>query len=449
MIPGNAKMMDHFYVEKPCKVFIPSMSGKNELRALAPALALVFVAMLIVMFLYELAKQLLHPEISIWESHAVTIIFTSVMAVIIVSFPLRSFYREKQKSASELCLRIDAEENLRQSEIQYRSFVESVEDSIYTVDRDCRYLLINARHLARRGLPPGTYAGKHYADFHSAEEARVFSNQVNRVLDTRSPVQDEYEQSGKFFLRKLNPVIDPEINEVIAVTVISSDITDRKLSEKYLETINRKLNLMTDITRHDLRNQLLVLSSYLALAQEQSAEDTTKRYLLKSEQAVDTIHAQINFARDYQKIGVDRPQWQMVTAIIQKARMPLKLPWLTIDIPLDAEIFADPLLEKVFYNLLENALRHAGPEPEIRFSVIDEPGRLLIICEDNGPGVPDVNKEKIFERGIGKNTGLGLFLSREILSITGISIHEEGTFGEGSRFVIGVPSGMYRIRNSG
>jgi len=427
---------------------MPPMSGIKELRALSPALALVFVAMLVVMFLYELAKQLINPDISIWESHAVTILFTSVMAVIIISIPLRSFYREKQKSATELRLRIDAEENLRQSEMQYRSFVESVEDSIYTVDRDCRYLLINARHLGRRGLSPTTYAGKRYADFHSAQEARVFSDQVKKVLDTRSPVQDEYEQNGKFFLRKLNPVIDPVINEVIAVTVISSDITDRKLSEKSVETINRKLNLMTDITRHDLRNQLLVLSSYLALAEEQSAEDTTKRYLLKSEQAVDAIHAQINFARDYQKIGVDRPVWQNVTATIRKAKMPLKISRLTIDIPLNIEIFADPLLEKVFYNILENAIRHTGPEPEIRFSVIDEPGRLLIICEDNGPGVPEMNKEKIFERGFGKNTGLGLFLIREILSITEISIHEEGTSGVGSRFVIGVPSGLSRYKNS-
>jgi len=97
---------------------MPPMSGIKELRALSPALALVFVAMLVVMFLYELAKQLINPDISIWESHAVTILFTSVMAVIIISIPLRSFYREKQKSATELRLRIDAEENLRQSEMQ-------------------------------------------------------------------------------------------------------------------------------------------------------------------------------------------------------------------------------------------------------------------------------------------------------------------------------------------
>ena len=70
-----------------------------------------------------------------------------------------------------------------------------------------------------------------------------------------SPVQDEYDKDGRYFLRKLNPVIDPVKNEVVAVTVISSDITGQKLAEKNLAVINRKLNLMNDITRHDMLNQ--------------------------------------------------------------------------------------------------------------------------------------------------------------------------------------------------
>jgi signal transduction histidine kinase len=47
-------------------------------------------------------------------------------------------------------------------------------------------------------------------------------------------------------------------------------------------------------------------------------------------------------------------------------------------------------------------------------------------------------------RGFGKNTGLGLFFSREILSITGISITETGVYGVGARFEIRVPGGIWR-----
>ncbi|PKL58113.1 MAG: hypothetical protein CVV34_04035, partial [Methanomicrobiales archaeon HGW-Methanomicrobiales-5] len=396
------------------------MSGINEHKALYPALALIFFSMLAIMFIYELTKQVLNPSIGIWESHAITIVFTSAISAIIIYFPLRSSYREQQKTTEALRHQQETEEKLRKSEIQYRSFVESVEDSIYTVDRDCRYLLINARHIFRQGLSPGMYAGKKYGDFHSEEETSVFSGQVARVVASKSQVQDEYEQSGKYYLRKLNPVIDPVKNDVIAITVISSDITNRKNAEKNLETINRKLNLMNDITRHDMLNQLTVLSSYLTLAGEQSGEIVTKKYLVKCEQVIDRILAQIFFARDYQTIGVESPQWQNISATIVKARLPQKISSVTIDDRCsEIEIYADRLFEKVIYNLLDNAVRYAGPQPAIRFFLEEEPDRLVLVCEDNGPGVPQENKEKIFLRGFGKNSGLGLFLIRDILAMTG------------------------------
>jgi len=67
------------------------------------------------------------------------------------------------------------------------------------------------------------------------------------------------------------------------------------------------------------------------------------------------------------------------------------------------------------------------------------------VCEDDGMGVPAEEKEKIFERGFGKNTGLGLTLSKEILSITGITIRETGEPGRGARFEMTVPKGAYRL----
>jgi signal transduction histidine kinase len=68
----------------------------------------------------------------------------------------------------------------------------------------------------------------------------------------------------------------------------------------------------------------------------------------------------------------------------------------------------------------------------------------LLIIEDNGIGIPADLKEQIFERGYGKNTGLGLFLIREILSINGASITETGTEGTGARFEICLKPGTWR-----
>jgi len=111
-------------------------------------------------------------------------------------------------------------------------------------------------------------------------------------------------------------------------------------------------------------------------------------------------------------------------------------------------VFADPLIAKVFYNLIDNAVRYGGKITTIRFSVKELDDRHVVICEDDGDGVVAEEKEKIFERGFGKNTGMGLFLSREILSITGIAIRETGEPGNGVQFEITVPEGAYRFTKS-
>jgi PAS domain S-box-containing protein len=418
----------------------------NEQPARIRILALFFISMLAVMFVFELAKQLLNPAISLWESHLITILFTSIISGIIFFFSLRSLYREQQRTKDALIHQQEAEERLRQSKAQYRSFVESVEDSIYTVDIDLCYLLINARHLARHGLSPEAYVGKPYGDFHSKEETDHFRTQVHQVIALKRSVQDEYEKDGNFYLRKLNPVIDPDDNEVIAVTVISSDITERKKSERDLEIINKKLSLMNEITRHDILNQLTALNSYLTLAEEHTHDLTVKKFLFRCEQVADVIQSQILFTRDYQNIGIESPQWQNVHATIQHARMSLKIPEVTVEETCSTiEIFADPLLEKVFYNLMDNALRYAGPSPVVQFRCRQEDHCLIISCEDNGPGIPTGEKKYLFKRGHGKNTGLGLFLIKEILAITDISIEETGLPGEGSRFAIRVPQNAFRI----
>ena len=94
---------------------------------------------------------------------------------------------------------------------------------------------------------------------------------------------------------------------------------------------------------------------------------------------------------------------------------------------------------------MDNAVRYGGKITTIRFSVEEAGDDHLIICEDDGDGVIAEEKEKIFERGFGKNTGLGLALSREILSITGITLRETGEPGKGARFEMMVPKGAWRI----
>jgi len=154
----------------------------------------------------------------------------------------------------------------------------------------------------------------------------------------------------------------------------------------------------------------------------------------------------IQFTKAYETIGETTPRWQDIRALVETAAKQVPTGNIVVknDLPFGAEVFADPLIVKVCYNLIDNAVRHGGGITTIRFSAREHDGAFVIVCEDDGDGIPEALKEKIFEQGFGKNTGLGLFLARLVLSITGITIGETGEPGKGARFEITVPREKYR-----
>jgi diguanylate cyclase (GGDEF)-like protein/PAS domain S-box-containing protein len=145
----------------------------------------------------------------------------------------------------EIHERVQAEEKLRKSEERYRSLVESTEDSVYLVDRDCRYLFINRRHQARLGVAGESYRHRTYRDYHSEEEARWFAGKVGEVFSTGRAIRFEHQSSrdGRYFLLTMSPVRKPS-GDMEAVNIISKNITELKEMEKQL----RMLTLTDELT---------------------------------------------------------------------------------------------------------------------------------------------------------------------------------------------------------
>jgi PAS domain S-box-containing protein len=229
----------------------------------------------------------------------------------------------------------------------------------------------------------------------------------------------------------------------IICTVV--DINAHKQAQNALTLANRKLNLLNNVTRHDILNQLTALLGYLQLSYDVVKDPHVLDYIKKEEQAAEAIKSQILFTRDYQNIGIHAPEWQNIQASISLAMATIDLRKVRVSIdPVPVEIYADPLLEKVFYNLIENSLRHGEHVQEIRIHSVEDGNGFDLILEDDGVGISSDSKEKIFRREYYRNTGFGLFLSREILAITGLTIVETGAQGKGARFVIHAPKGTYR-----
>lgn len=217
-------------------------------------------------------------------------------------------------------------------------------------------------------------------------------------------------------------------------------------SEQAFQTANRKLNLLSSITRHDIMNQLTALMGRVDLLTEEDCSEQVRTELEQERASIDTIRRLIEFTRDYQEIGVHAPQWQRVDAFHTDSRRQEELGGIRITAELNGlEIYADPMLERICDNLVDNSVRHGGSVTEIRVSYRADGDGVTIVYQDDGIGVPPADKERIFEKGVGANTGFGLFLSREILAITGLSIHETGVHGQGARFEIRAPNGLYRF----
>ncbi|HDS63548.1 MAG TPA: PAS domain-containing sensor histidine kinase, partial [Methanofollis liminatans] len=227
------------------------------------------------------------------------------------------------------------------------------------------------------------------------------------------------------------------------------DVTARKHIEETLKRANEKLNLLSNLTRHDVLNRLTALLGYLEFVRDFGLEPEAIALVEKAEESANVIRRQISFTRDYQDIGVHSPAWQDLRRLVRNASMTLYRSEIAVENRTDSVlVYADPLLERVFTNLIDNAVRHGGTVSRIWFSVREEGDSLIIVCEDDGVGVEEEEKRKIFRRGVGKNTGYGLFLAREILAITGLSIREVGAPGQGARFEIVAPRGTYRLERA-
>ncbi|MCX6689211.1 MAG: PAS domain S-box protein [Methanoregula sp.] len=252
---------------------------------------------------------------------------------------------------------------------------------------------------------------------------------------------------GAYLWFTASPLYDKDGKLSGAIETIR-DITDHKQEEVRLNHANRQLNLLTRVTRHDILNQLLALKGYLELSPEFLHDpDRLLQFITKEQKITSVIEDQINLTREYEEVGVKAPVWQNVNDCVLKAiaHLPMRNIHVAFDRP-DLEILADPLFEKVTYNLIDNALRYGGDQlKEIRVSSHVDSPNLVLVYEDDGAGVSANEKSHIFERGFGKHTGMGLFISREILSITNIKIIENGTFGKGARFELNVPKGSYRF----
>jgi PAS domain S-box-containing protein len=344
-----------------------------------------------------------------------------------------------------------AEKALRESEDKYRRFFSTSHDCVFITSADGRWVDLNDAAVELFG-----YANRD--ELVKVNIRDLYADPDKRKEHIRIISESGFSKEYPVDLLKKDCTImhtlittvarKDEAGNVIGFQGTVRDISELKRAEEALNFAGKKLNLLNSITRHDINNQLTALNVFIQISQDMAIDPAMRELLDKEAKISAVIERQIAFTRDYQELGVNAPGWQNVHATVRKAAGALPMRNIQIDVDgTDLEVFADPLFEKVFYNLIDNALRYGGDRmTTIHISSHDTEAGRVIVLEDDGEGIPADDKKHLFERGFGKNTGLGLFLSREILSITRLSISETGGPGKGARFEISVPKGAFQFR---
>jgi PAS domain S-box-containing protein len=259
------------------------------------------------------------------------------------------------------------------------------------------------------------------------EEYRIIARdgEVRWVRDKALPVKDE---QGKF-------------TKFVGLT---EDITDVKNKESELARLNEKLRIVGGLTRHDVRNKLsaIVGNTYLARRAPDRRKETLE-YLQEIDQEVEQIVRILDFAKTYEMLGSKRLTFINLEKAFNEAVSSF-LSLGAVKVTNDCHglsVRADSLLVQLFYNLIDNSLKHGEKLTKIKVHRADYGDQLNLIYEDDGVGIPRETKLRLFSEGFttGKGSGYGLYLIRRMMEIYGWAIQETGESGIGARFVITIP----------
>lgn len=367
---------------------------------------------------------------------------------------LNATYEEMAATEEELRYQYDklviGEQNLKESEEKFRALVEQSLDGTIITDFSGTIRFVNPRIGEILGHERvwdlvGTsnvfeFIIPEYQNRAFQDMANVISGHDSYMVEYKILTMDKKEIWIECIGKKITYGGMPSL--ILSV----HEITDAKQTKEALHMANAKLQLLSSVTRHDILNQVLVVNSYCSLT-EKIVPDNLKalEYLSQIMKASENIQKSISFTKDYEELGLNAPVWQDIEKIAKMAAADLVTEKIRFVVNTgNTEIFADPMLMLVFYNLFENANYHGGHVSEIAIHFTEQEKAGTLIIKDNGTGIPDHLKERIFERGFGKNSGFGLFLIREILAITGLSITETGKKGNGACFEIFLPPGTWR-----
>jgi PAS domain S-box-containing protein len=353
---------------------------------------------------------------------------------------------------------------LRESEERYRTIVETAAEGIWISDTDGRTTFVNKRMAEMIGYDPEDMIGKMAYDFMD-EKTRA---DVRQSLEQRRQgLKDNFERklicrdgSTVWALVSATPLKDKD-GQIIALMGMLTDITERKRAEKELLEAKMLAELYLDLMGHDINNMHQIAIGYLELALDALDLDKIERELIirpletmqRSAKLIDNVRKlQRVQAREIKEDVVDLDD--ILDRVVGEYREIAGQKIVCNNGSGSHKVMANELLYDVFANLVGNAVKHTGgngTDIVVGVGIANDGTKKYyqVSVEDNGPGIPDELKDKVFNRlqrgeTRARGVGLGLYLVKSLVeSYHGrvwVEDRVRGDYSKGSRFVVMLPA---------
>ncbi len=354
---------------------------------------------------------------------------------------LRSINEQLQK---EMSRRERAEQLLRHEKDRLQNYIDVVGVMIIVLDTDKCVSLINLKGAQLLGYDKDEIIGKNLiANFIPKDEQNKLNAQFSMCFKgdlTRNYENIVYTRAGeKKLISWTNVPLLDEQGRVIGCISAGEDITDIRLSEKKLRRYADELKcsdelklLFIDILRHDLLNPANIIKGYSeylleTMAREEEASIVEKIYH-QNEKLIKIINAASMFGKletteminfeELDLLDLLRKVSSGFAPLLEKKGMTLECP-ATGSYP----VYANPIMEEVFSNLISNAIKFSPEGSQVVLDLEDKGSSWKVTFTDSGIGISDEHKEVIFTRfkrvsGEGtKGCGLGLAIVKKITEL--------------------------------
>ncbi len=345
------------------------------------------------------------------------------------------------------------EQKLQESEEKYRFVAEHAQDLITITDKIGNFNYVSPSILNFTGFTPDELIGKDIFELIHPDDKQIVTANSRQLLENKATSPFEIRlltKNGSYIWIECNVSTVKDATGINKFMSISRNITERRLDreEKNMalnkaEMLVNKLSVVGGFVRHDIRNKLVIISSTLYLSKKYSNGNVImQQQMEKISSTANNIARILDFAQTYEAAGSKGLSWMNVNKAVNNAKT--LYPDLNVikvqTENVDFDVLADSALVEIFHNLIDNSIKYGKNLNTIQiFSQKDQEGNIQLIYEDNGGGIDPELKPRLFQKGAGKGTGLGLYLIQRICEIYGWKISEKGETGKSARFIFDIP----------